>query len=607
MSTLINVNFLVDNNPLCTKTIELSLKLSDIRKILNINDEYIFQTKDGIDILKEDEIYYTIKDTLIDNDKILLKQLKKNIPINGCKKIDVENNLDIYLYPSDELTKEEEEKAIVLMFVGETETGKTTLINAYINYIFGINYVDDFRYKIINVQMNKYNEQSQTNEIGIYNIKTPDGTILKIIDTPGFVFGDKCDIKKNIEISKKIKEYIFDKLSSINCICFFIKAHFSRFHVNLRYIFNCIVDLFGDDVKSNFIFMFTFCDGGKPHFLRYLQDKEYMFNEIVPYIETPWYFQFNNSAVFIKDINDEYICKAFFKLGEKSFKDFTEKIKKLNKVSLLKSKDVLKERFNLEKQVEILQPLLKEGIDKVNYIKEIINIIISLKRDLNDSKNFTHKVKRLRIKKIPINDRSINTCLVCNYSCHYSCNCKDDEMYNCTVMIGDKTNARCNVCKGKCHWSVHKNIPYIIVQEEVEETVTLEALKKKYYDSKNEFEIKIKLIQEAKKELIEIYKKCLYIQDLITKIINRLNEIALNKNVFAISDEDIEMLFDYLERYGYQTRIETLKSLKNQKKILREIYERKSNELLIIKRLIDEYLENDIKIYDINETNCYIF
>ena len=607
MSTLINVNFLVDNNPLCTKTIELSLKLSDIRKILNINDEYIFQTKDGIDILKEDEIYYTIKDTLIDNDKILLKQLKKNIPINGCKKIDVENNLDIYLYPSDELTKEEEEKAIVLMFIGEAGIGKTTLINAYINYIFGINYVDDFRYKIINVQLNKYNEQSQTNEIGIYNIKTPDGTILKIIDTPGYVYGDKCDIKKNIEISKKIKEYIFDKLSSINCICFFINASFSRFHVNLRYIFNCIVDLFGDDVKSNFIFMFTFCDAREPFFLRYLQDKEYMFNEIVPYIETPWYFKFNNSGVFIKDINDEYIRKLFFKFGEKSFKDFTEKIKKLNKVSLLKSKDVLKERFNLEKQVEILQPLLKEGIDKVNYIKEIINKIISLKRDLNYLKNFTCKVKILRKKQVPINDRSINTCLVCNYSCHDPCNCKNEEMYNCTVMIGDKYNKRCNVCKGKCHWSVHKNIPYIIVQEEVEETVIYEDLKKKYYDSKNEFEIKIKLIQEAKKELIEIYKKCLYIQDLITKIINRLNEIALNKNVFAISDEDIEMLFDYPKRYGYQTRIETLKSLKNQKKILREIYERKNNELLIIKRLIDEYSENDIKIYDINETNCYIF
>ena len=153
MSTLINVNFFVNNTPLYTKIIEQSLKLSDIRKNLNIKDEYIFQTKDGIDISKENEINYILKDSLIDNDKILLKQInpevKKKIPINGCKKIDVENNLDIYLYPSDGLTEEEEEKAKVLIFLGESKSGKTTLINPYINYILGINYIDDFRYKII--------------------------------------------------------------------------------------------------------------------------------------------------------------------------------------------------------------------------------------------------------------------------------------------------------------------------------------------------------------------------------------------------------------------------------------------------------------------------
>ena len=56
----------------------------------------------------------------------------------------------------------------------------------------------------------------------------------------------------------------------------------------------------------------------------------------------------------------------------------------------------------------------------------------------------------MRKKQIPINDRSINTCLVCNYSYNY----KDDEMYNCTVMIWDKYNKRCNVCKGKCQVNV---------------------------------------------------------------------------------------------------------------------------------------------------------
>ena len=48
---------------------------------------------------------------------------------------------------------------------------------------------------------------------------------------------------------------------------------------------------------------------------------------------------------------------------------------------------------------------------------------------------------------------------------------------------------------GKYHWSVHKNMPYIIVQEEVEETVIVDDLKKKYYDLKNELNIKSQLIQ----------------------------------------------------------------------------------------------------------------
>ena len=35
------------------------------------------------------------------------------------------------------------------MVVGQTGSGKTTLLNAFINYLFGIKYEDDFRYFII--------------------------------------------------------------------------------------------------------------------------------------------------------------------------------------------------------------------------------------------------------------------------------------------------------------------------------------------------------------------------------------------------------------------------------------------------------------------------
>lgn len=174
------------------------------------------------------------------------------------------------------------------MIVGQTGSGKTTLLNAYINYILGINYVDDFRYNIIYEQFNKGNDKSQTSEVTVYNIKASDGTVLQIIDTPGF--GDTGGIKKDIEITQKIRQAFIDELSSITCICFVAQACNARLSANQKYIFNYILDLFGDDVKSNFICMLTFCDGAKPVILDSLQSKEFMFHEIISYIESPWFY-----------------------------------------------------------------------------------------------------------------------------------------------------------------------------------------------------------------------------------------------------------------------------------------------------------------------------
>lgn len=612
----IKVNFIVDDSPLYSKKIEPSEKLSDIRKKYNISDDLLFQTNDGFNVLKEDESDYTVGESLIDQNKIILKkeeknknEIKLNTPISGSKKVGNKNNLDLYLYPVDKLTKEEEQKAIVLMVVGQTGSGKTTLLNAYINYFMGIKYEDDFRYLIIFEQFNKKQDESQTSEVTIYNIKSPDGTILQIIDTPGF--GDTGGIKKDIEITQKIRQAFIDKLTSITCICFVAQSCNARLSSNQKYIFNCILDLFGDDVKSNFICMLTFCDGAKPVILDSLQSKQFMFHEIIPYIENPWYYKFNNSGIFEKDIENEFNL-SFFNLGMKSFKDFTQRIKRLKKISLNKSKEVLQERQHLEKQVELLQVALKDAIDKVNYIKGIINMIKSVKGNLNGAKNFTKKIKRYQPKKYPVYDgRLITTCLVCTHTCHDNCGCRDDEKWGCCAMdVYDKNKAKCVVCKGKCHWTQHKNLPYIYKEELIEEEVTLDDLKKLYYDSKSELDTKTQLIRGAKKDLINLNKQCLEIQDLITNGINRLKEIALNKSVFATSEEYIDLLIQTEQtehKDGYEIRIEGLKLLKNQKRVLREIYERKNNQLLNINKFIDENLENEYKIGDVNETNCCVF
>ena len=184
----IKVNFLVDNNPLYSKKVNSKESISEIRNKYNISDELLFQTNDKFDLLKEDEGDYTIEDCLVDGISIFLKKKGKkiilNVPIKESEFIKNQNNLDLYLYPDTKLTKEEEEKAIVLMVVGQTGSGKTTLLNAYINYLMGIKYEDNFRYIMINEKFEKKQDESQTTEVTIYNIKTPDNTIIQIIDTP---------------------------------------------------------------------------------------------------------------------------------------------------------------------------------------------------------------------------------------------------------------------------------------------------------------------------------------------------------------------------------------------------------------------------------------
>lgn len=40
-------------------------------------------------------------------------------------------------------------RAKTLVVMGGTGTGKTTLLNSYINYLMGIQYTDEFRYRLI--------------------------------------------------------------------------------------------------------------------------------------------------------------------------------------------------------------------------------------------------------------------------------------------------------------------------------------------------------------------------------------------------------------------------------------------------------------------------
>lgn len=75
----------------------------------------------------------------------ILPEEKPKQPIEGSILLEKIGDLSIYLYPSAKFTDYETSIAITLMVVGETGSGKTTLINAFINSLLGIKYEDKLR------------------------------------------------------------------------------------------------------------------------------------------------------------------------------------------------------------------------------------------------------------------------------------------------------------------------------------------------------------------------------------------------------------------------------------------------------------------------------
>ncbi|CDW75371.1 UNKNOWN [Stylonychia lemnae] len=332
--------FLIDDDPYKMKPVHHNQTLKQIRALLFLQDSILFQY-DGTSIDKEDEEDLNLTDICQDSKTVHLTQDSQKINNNAISnsKIQIKplenatflkkvNELDLYLYPDwskiekDKfladaqlkgkqqnefqklLTKvspfsaQEEAQAKVLMVVGQILSGKTTLLNFFINFLTGVQFSDNFRYILINEQTEKTQAQN----------------------IPGF--GDTRGILQDQIISDQIRNFFLNHLDSIDAICF-------------------ILEICGKDVAENFVCMITFCDNDEPYVLRALSqpgDPYYqnekgvlmpqpksIFCDLIPLIKEPWYLKFNSAALFQNNKSANQMIKLFWELGIQSFDDFMKK------------------------------------------------------------------------------------------------------------------------------------------------------------------------------------------------------------------------------------------------------------------------------------------
>ena len=350
----------------------------------------------------------------------------------------------------------------VLLIVGATGAGKSTLINGIINYIFGVEWEDKYRIKLILDETTQSQAHSQTAWITAYTFYWQAGFpfpyTLTIVDTPGF--GDTRGIQRDNEIVSQIKHLFELKkkdggIDIIHGIGFVAQAGQARLTQTQRYIFDSILSIFGNDVANNICIMATFADGGKPPVMEAIKEAK---------VPCKKYFKFNNSAL-VGDMGDNF-AKMFWHMGIQSFKEFFDFFNDSESASLQLTREVLKEREHLETSIAGIQPLIRTGLSKMDVIKQEEQVLLTHESQIKDNKNFTYIVDTVQIIKVDLEPGVyVTNCLECNTTCHYPCKIPDDgKKFCCAAMknIGFEASAICNVCPNNCSWKKHRNNPFRI-------------------------------------------------------------------------------------------------------------------------------------------------
>ena len=310
----------------------------------------------------------------------------------------------------------------VLMLLGATGAGKTTLINRMVNHIYGVQWDDDFRFQLIPEEIAK--TQTLITIYTIYpSLESHFPHTLTIVDTPSF-----ADAKHD-QIFQQIKEIFSNTLQGkkgidhLDGIGFVIQSSLVSLTVE-QCMFNSIVSIFGNDVANNIFMMVTFADASKPPVMTAIEGANIKFKKI---------FKFNNSALYISnssgcEIQEHDFNSTFWKLGENSFKYFFENLCDIEQISLCLTKEVLRKRKHLEIAHQAVQQQIDVGVTKLEPKQE--DTVHQSEVNLAGNKDFPCQVLATKVVN-PLNVYSTN-CSVCEYTCHAECNAPD--IYDCSHM-----------------------------------------------------------------------------------------------------------------------------------------------------------------------------
>ncbi|XP_067234349.1 uncharacterized protein [Chanodichthys erythropterus] len=455
-----------------------------------------------------------------------------------------------------------------ILMVGETGTGKTTLINTIVNYMLGVQREDKVWFEITDdhqsLQTSDESVHSQTSSITVYGFHDQKSPVdLTIIDTPGY--GDTRGIEKDKQIAESLLRLCTSEkqIYEIDAVCLVINATQNRLSDRQRYIFDAVQSLFGRDIAENIVLLFTHSTGARP--------KNALTAVKVAKIKCaendknqPVYFLFDNCQsepadedYYEDEEEQEQRQEQSWNLSFKGMEQLFKFLDTIQPKSLKMTQEVLQNRKQLKANINNLQSRVQLMELKQNELKQTQEALEKNKKDVKENKDFEYEIEVPYKEKVDI-DRTLaykaTCCTFCEENCHYPGCWWFTLLSWCSVM----RNNHCTVCTNKCHYSKHVKEAKIYVTKTKKEKRTYEDLKKKYEDTVGDGVFVVKMLEEELQELED--EKIMLLNDTF-HCVDKLQKIALNTDsLFTLLH--IDFLIKKLKEINEPEKAETLENIK---------------------------------------------
>uniref|UniRef100_A0A8L0DUQ0 Septin-type G domain-containing protein n=1 Tax=Oncorhynchus mykiss TaxID=8022 RepID=A0A8L0DUQ0_ONCMY len=423
-----------------------------------------------------------------------------------------------------------------ILIVGETGTGKSTLINAMVNYILGVEKKNEICFEIVEEEIRSQTE-SQTTAVTVYEVFGYEGLRssfpLTIIDTPGY--GDTRGIQEDKLISEKLYQLFrsSDGIHQIDIVGLVVKATENRLNM-----------------EKNIVALITHSDGGEPTAaLKALEvakvpgarDKK----------NRPVYFLFNNRqhnacCETEKQAKKEASAMRHAQnISKDGMKEFTEFLGGIISQNVKMTEGVLRERKQLEACIINLQGRIEMIELKQNEIQQTQRALQEHKEEVKNNKNFTYYVNVPCKEKVKLETGWATTCPTCKENCHYPDCWWITSLSWCSAM----KNNKCTVCTKKCSFSTHEKKQEIYVNKTKKEERTHDDLKKKHEINEKGMGEKGNLISILEEELEKAKDEKVNLVEKSYQCVMSLEEIALKADAFS-THVHLDFLIEKMKETG---------------------------------------------------------